>query len=47
MSATECEANLRLGFADALGSPAVYETLDGVELHPRLLLSLYGLGTDT
>jgi len=41
------EADLRLGFTDALGSPMAYETLDRAELRPRLLLCLYGLGTNT
>lgn len=41
------EADLRLGFTDALGSPTAYETLDRGELRPRLLLCLYGLGTNT
>ncbi len=40
------EADLRLGFTDALGSPTAYETLDRTELRPRLLLCLYGLGTN-
>ncbi len=41
------EADLRLGFTDVLGSPTAYETLDRGELRPRLLLCLYGLGTNT
>jgi hypothetical protein len=41
------ETDLRLGFTDALGSPTAYETLDRDELRPRLLLCLYGLGTNT
>jgi TnpA family transposase len=41
------EADLRLGFTDALGSPTAYETLNRGELRPRLLLCLYGLGTNT
>ena len=41
------ETDLRLGFTDALGSPTAYETLDRGELRPRLLLCLYGLGTNT
>ena len=40
------EADLRLGFTDALGSPTAYETLDRTELRPRLLRCLYGLGTN-
>jgi TnpA family transposase len=39
------ETDRRLGFTDALGSPTAYETLDRDEL--RLLLCLYGLGTNT
>jgi hypothetical protein len=41
------EADLRLGFTDALGSPTAYETLDRGELRARLLLCLHGLGTNT
>jgi TnpA family transposase len=41
------EADLRLGFTDALGSPTAYETLDRTELRARLLLCLHGLGTNT
>ena len=41
------EADLRLGFTDALGSPIAYETLDRGELRARLLLCLHGLGTNT
>jgi TnpA family transposase len=41
------ETDRRLGFTDALGSPTAYETLDRDELRPRLLLCLYGLGTNT
>jgi TnpA family transposase len=41
------ETDLRLGFTDALGSPTAYETLDRDELRPRLLLCLYGFGTNT
>lgn len=41
------ETDLRLGFTDVLGSPTAYETLDRGELRPRLLLCLYGLGTNT
>ena len=40
------ETDLRLGFTDALGSPTAYEALDRAELRPRLLLCLYGLGTN-
>lgn len=38
------EADLRLGFTDALESPTAYETLDRAILRPRLLLCLHGLG---
>lgn len=41
------ETDLRLGFTDALSSPTAYERLDRTELRPRLLLCLYGLGTNT
>lgn len=41
------ETDLRLGFTNALGSPTAYETLDRGELRPRLLLCLYGFGTNT
>jgi TnpA family transposase len=40
------EADLRLGFTDALKSPTAYETLDRSVLQPRLLLCLHGLGTN-
>jgi Domain of unknown function (DUF4158)/Tn3 transposase DDE domain len=41
------ETDLRLGFTDVLSSPTAYERLDRTELRPRLLLCLYGLGTNT
>jgi TnpA family transposase len=41
------ETDLRLGFTDALSSPTAYERLDRTELRPRLLLCLYGFGTNT
>lgn len=41
------EADLRLGFTDALKSPTAYETLDRAILQPRLLFCLHGLGTNT
>ena len=40
------EADLRLGFTDALKSPTAYETLDRAILQPRLLFCLHGLGTN-
>lgn len=40
------EADLRLGFTEALKSPTAYETLDRSVLQPRLLLCLHGLGTN-
>ena len=40
------EADLRLGFTDALKSPTSYESLDRTVLQPRLLLCLHGLGTN-
>ena len=40
------EADLRLGFSDALKSTTAYETLDRSVLRPRLLLCLNGLGTN-
>ena len=40
------EADLRLGFTEALKSPTAYETLDRAVLQPRLLLCLHGLGTN-
>jgi len=40
------EADLRLGFTDALKSPTSYETLERAVLQPRLLLCLHGLGTN-
>ena len=41
------EADLRIGFTDAFKSLASRETLDHVTLQHRLLLCLYGLGTNT
>lgn len=41
------EADMRLGFTDALKSPTAYETLDRAILQPRLLFCLHGLGTNT
>ncbi len=41
------EADLRIGFTDALKSLASREALDHVTLQHRLLLCLYGLGTNT
>jgi len=40
------EADLRLGFTDALRSPTAYETLERAILRPRLLYCLHGLGTN-
>lgn len=40
------EADLRLGFTDALKSPTAYETMNRAVLRPRLLLCLHGLGTN-
>jgi TnpA family transposase len=40
------EADLRIGFTDAFQSLGTRETLDRSELQPRLLLCLYGLGTN-
>src|SRR4051794_14285335 len=40
------EADLRLNFTGALGSPTAYETLDRAVLQPRLLLCLHGIGTN-
>ena len=40
------EADLRLGFTDALRSASSYESLDRAVLRPRLLLCLHGLGTN-
>lgn len=40
------EADLRLGFTDALKSPTAYETMNRAVLQPRLLLCLHGLGTN-
>lgn len=40
------EADLRLGFTDALKSPTAYETMDRSVLQQRLLLCLHGLGTN-
>lgn len=41
------EADLRLGFTDALKSSTAYESLDRAILRPRLLYCLHGLGTNT
>jgi hypothetical protein len=41
------EADLRIGFTDAFKSLASREILDHVTLQHRLLLCLYGLGTNT
>lgn len=41
------EADLRLGFTDALKSSTAYETLSRDILRPRLLYCLHGLGTNT
>jgi Tn3 transposase DDE domain len=40
------EADLRLGFTEALKSPTAYETLERSVLQPRLLLCLHGIGTN-
>jgi len=40
------EADLRLGFTDALKSPTSHESMGRTELQPRLLLCLHGLGTN-
>jgi TnpA family transposase len=41
------EADLQIGFTDVFHSAAVRETLDPKTLQRRLLLCLYGLGTNT
>ncbi len=41
------EADLRVGFTDVFESPGVRETLPRETLQKRLLLCLYGLGTNT
>ena len=41
------EADLQIGFTDAFRSAAARETLDADTLQRRLLLCLYGLGTNT
>ena len=41
------EADLRLGFTNALKSSTSYESLDRAILQPRLLLCLHGIGTNT
>ena len=41
------EADLRLGFTNALKSSTAYESLDRAILQPRLLYCLHGIGTNT
>ena len=41
------EADLRIGFTDAFTSATAHESLDRATLQQRLLLCLYGLGTNT
>jgi TnpA family transposase len=41
------ETDLRVGFSDEFKSPTSHESMDRAALQPRLLLSLYGLGTNT
>lgn len=41
------ETDLRVGFTDRFRSPTSHETLGRSELQPRVLLCLYGLGTNT
>jgi TnpA family transposase len=41
------ETDLRVGFTDTFKSPTAYESLEHAVLQPRLLLCLYGLGTNT
>ena len=41
------ETDLRVGFSDAFRSPTAFERMDRGTLQQRLLLCLYGLGTNT
>lgn len=41
------EADLRIGLTAAFKSPTAWESLERAVLQPRLLLCLYGLGTNT
>jgi TnpA family transposase len=41
------ETDLRLSFSQSFKSPTAYESLERAVLQPRLLLCLYGLGTNT
>ena len=41
------EADLRVGFTDLFSTPTPYETMDRETRQLRLLLTLYGLGTNT
>ena len=41
------ETDLRVGFSDAFRSPTAFESMDRATLQQRLLLCLYGLGTNT
>jgi len=41
------ESDLRVGFSDTFKSPTAWESLERSQLQPRLLLCLYGLGTNT
>jgi hypothetical protein len=41
------ETDLRVGFSEAFQSPSPREMLDRAERQQRLLLCLYGLGTNT
>jgi len=41
------EADIRVGFTETFKSPTAWESLERAILQPRLLLCLYGLGTNT
>lgn len=41
------ETDLRVGFTDIFKSPTAWESLERSVLQPRLLLCLYGIGTNT
>ncbi|MBD3557519.1 Tn3 family transposase [Planktothrix sp. FACHB-1355] len=41
------ETDFRVGFTETFKSPTAWESLERTELQPRLLLSFYGLGTNT
>jgi Tn3 transposase DDE domain-containing protein len=40
------ETDFRVGFTDTFKSPTAWETMERAALQPRLLLCLYGLGTN-